>query len=150
MFLPGESHGQKSLVGYSPWGRKELETTKRLSSAQELSYDLRWRYLSCRTLGGHPWARDMGTVLWIDLIERVHSHHQNHEVLGKWMGRPGSGAWASAASQVQGWWGFSQLPGHNGGRSESSGTLALKGPSAITWSLYDSFGPKKTPMFLWL
>ena len=23
LFLPGESHGQKSLVGYNPWGRKE-------------------------------------------------------------------------------------------------------------------------------
>ena len=22
VFLPGKSHGQKSLVGYSPWGRK--------------------------------------------------------------------------------------------------------------------------------
>ena len=21
-FLPGESHGQRSLVGYSPWGRR--------------------------------------------------------------------------------------------------------------------------------
>ena len=28
--LPGESHGQRSLVGYSPWGHKELDTTKRL------------------------------------------------------------------------------------------------------------------------
>ena len=27
-FLPGESHGQRSLVGYSPWGRKELDTTE--------------------------------------------------------------------------------------------------------------------------
>ena len=26
-FLPGKSHGQRSLLGYSPWGRKELETT---------------------------------------------------------------------------------------------------------------------------
>ena len=26
--LPGESHGQRSLVGYSPWGLKELETTE--------------------------------------------------------------------------------------------------------------------------
>ena len=25
VFLPGESHGQRSLVGYSPWGRKESE-----------------------------------------------------------------------------------------------------------------------------
>ena len=28
VFLPGESHGQKSLVGYSPWGRKESHTTE--------------------------------------------------------------------------------------------------------------------------
>ena len=28
VFLPGESHGQKSLVGCSPWGCKELDTTE--------------------------------------------------------------------------------------------------------------------------
>ena len=26
--LPGESHGRRSLVGYSPWGRKESDTTE--------------------------------------------------------------------------------------------------------------------------
>ena len=26
--LPGEFHGQKSLVGYSPWGCKESDTTE--------------------------------------------------------------------------------------------------------------------------
>ena len=31
-FLPGESHGQRSLVGYSPWGHKELDTTEWLHS----------------------------------------------------------------------------------------------------------------------
>ena len=25
VFLPGEFHGQRSLVGYSPWDRKELD-----------------------------------------------------------------------------------------------------------------------------
>ena len=30
VFLPGEFHGQRSLVGYSPWGRKESDTTERL------------------------------------------------------------------------------------------------------------------------
>ena len=25
--LAGKSHGQRSLVGYSPWGRKESDTT---------------------------------------------------------------------------------------------------------------------------
>ena len=27
--LPGKSHGQRSLFGYSPWGRKESDTTER-------------------------------------------------------------------------------------------------------------------------
>ena len=31
-FLPGESHGQRSLVGYSPQGRRESDTTKGLST----------------------------------------------------------------------------------------------------------------------
>ena len=26
--LPGESHGQRSLAGYSPWDHKESDTTK--------------------------------------------------------------------------------------------------------------------------
>ena len=30
VFLPGESHGQRSLVGYSPWDHKESDTTERL------------------------------------------------------------------------------------------------------------------------
>ena len=28
VFLPGESHRQRSLVGYSPWGGTELDTTE--------------------------------------------------------------------------------------------------------------------------
>ena len=31
VFLPGESHGQRSLEGYSPCGHKESDTTERLS-----------------------------------------------------------------------------------------------------------------------
>ena len=30
VFLPGESQGQRSLAGYSPWGHKEPDTTERL------------------------------------------------------------------------------------------------------------------------
>ena len=30
VLLPGESHGGRSLVGYSSWGHKELDTTERL------------------------------------------------------------------------------------------------------------------------
>ena len=28
VFLPRESHGQRNLAGYSPWGRKESDTTE--------------------------------------------------------------------------------------------------------------------------
>ena len=30
VLLPGKSHGLRSLIGYSPWGHKELDTTERL------------------------------------------------------------------------------------------------------------------------
>ena len=30
VLLPGKSHGQRSLVGYSLWGRKESDTAERL------------------------------------------------------------------------------------------------------------------------
>ena len=32
VFLPGESHGQRSLAGYSPWGHKESDMTEWLST----------------------------------------------------------------------------------------------------------------------
>ena len=28
ILLPGESRGQRTLVGYSPWGHKELDMTE--------------------------------------------------------------------------------------------------------------------------
>jgi len=31
VFLPGESYGQRSLVGYSPWGRKESDMTEQVT-----------------------------------------------------------------------------------------------------------------------
>ena len=37
IILPGESHGQKSLAGYSPQGCKESDTTKQLHSCECMS-----------------------------------------------------------------------------------------------------------------
>ena len=37
MFLPGEFHGQRSLVGYSPWSHKESDMTEQLSTHMLLS-----------------------------------------------------------------------------------------------------------------
>ena len=38
VFLPGEFHGQRSLVGYSPQGCKESDTTKRLTLTHSLTH----------------------------------------------------------------------------------------------------------------
>ena len=32
VFLPGKFHGQRSLAGYSSWGRKESDTTEHTQS----------------------------------------------------------------------------------------------------------------------
>ena len=37
VFLPEESHGQRSLTGYSPWGRKELDTNGYTSTSHMVS-----------------------------------------------------------------------------------------------------------------
>ena len=39
VFLPGASHGQRSLAGFSPWDHKELDTAEATehSTAQELN-----------------------------------------------------------------------------------------------------------------
>ena len=36
-YLAGKSHGRRSLVGYSPWGRKESDTTERLHFTSSMS-----------------------------------------------------------------------------------------------------------------
>ena len=40
VFLPGESHGQRSLAAYGPCGCKELDTTKRLTLMAESEEEL--------------------------------------------------------------------------------------------------------------
>ena len=51
VFLPGESHGQRSLVGYSPWGRKELDMTEvsdfiflssKITADGDCSHEIKW------------------------------------------------------------------------------------------------------------
>ena len=51
VLLPGKSHGQRSLVGYSPWGRKESDTTEQLHF-----------HLSCSELRGAWWAAIYGVA----------------------------------------------------------------------------------------
>ena len=34
VFLPGKSHGQRSLAGYTPWDCKDSDTIEQLSTIQ--------------------------------------------------------------------------------------------------------------------
>ena len=43
VFLPGEFHGQRSLVGYSPQGHKELDMTEQLLLLQNWQLDF-WSF----------------------------------------------------------------------------------------------------------
>ena len=54
--LPGESHGQGSLAGYSPWAHKDWETTKHWSLEKAMaphSSALAWRT---------PWMEEPGSL----------------------------------------------------------------------------------------
>ena len=52
VFFLGESHGQGSLAGYSPWGCKELDTTEQLNTNQWLRIHLPMQGLWVRSLVG--------------------------------------------------------------------------------------------------
>ena len=60
VLLPGESQGQRSLVGYSPWGHEESDTTERLhfhlleKEMATHSSVLAWRIPGMEEPGGLP------------------------------------------------------------------------------------------------
>ena len=47
VFLPGKSHGQRSLAGYSPWGRKESDMTERLTVCWGIPWWLTSKEYTC-------------------------------------------------------------------------------------------------------
>ena len=63
VLLPGKSHGWRSMVGCSPWGREESDTTERLHFHFSLSCigegngnPLQYSYLENPRDGGAWWA----------------------------------------------------------------------------------------------
>ena len=61
VYFPGEFHGQRSLAGYSPWGRKESDMTERLTLSFSLSFQISWDDgLSCFSRWG---AEGVGKTL---------------------------------------------------------------------------------------
>ena len=62
VFLPGESHGQRSLEGYSPWGHKQSDSTEGLSAQTHMWYEYQGSVLLTHTSCGHLWPRKCSIV----------------------------------------------------------------------------------------
>ena len=121
VLLSGKCHGRRSLVGCSPWGRKELDTTEQLHFHFSLSCIGKGNGnpLQCSCLenprdGGAWWAAIYGVT-------------QSRTRL-KWLSRAGAGAAAAAAAKGS---------GRMGWISEKLKTLGR------IWDIQNMFEPNK-------
>ena len=80
VFLPGKSHGWRSLVGYSPWGRTESDRSERLHFHFSLSCTgegngnpLQCSYLENPRDGGAWWAAIYGVAQSRTQLKRLSS-----------------------------------------------------------------------------
>ena len=80
VFLPGKSHGRRSLVGCSPWGHEESDTTERLHFHFSLSCigERNGNPLQCSCLenprdGGAWWAAVYGVAQSQTRLKRLSS-----------------------------------------------------------------------------
>ena len=66
VFLPGEFLGQRSLTGYSLWGRKESDTTERLSLFPVMHWRRQWQPTPVFLPGESQGRRSLvGFHLWV-------------------------------------------------------------------------------------
>ena len=79
VLLPGKFHGQRSLVGYSPWGHKESDRTERLHFLSIVPFGERnGNPLQCSCLenprdGGAWWAAVYGVAQSRTWLKRLSS-----------------------------------------------------------------------------
>ena len=71
VLLPGKSHGQRSMVGHSPWGCKESDTTERLHFALTS--------LVAQTVKRLPavWDTQVRPLGWEDPVEKEMATHSS-------------------------------------------------------------------------
>ena len=87
VLLPGKSHERRSLVGYSPWGREESDTTERLHFHFSLSCigEGNGNPLQCSCLenprdGEAWWAAISGVAQSRTRLRRLSSSRKLHEI----------------------------------------------------------------------
>ena len=86
VLLPGKSHGRRSLVGYSPWGRWESDMTEQLHFHSSLSGtgEGNGNPLQCSCLenprdGGAWWAAVHGVAQSRTWLKRLSSSSSNNK-----------------------------------------------------------------------
>ena len=88
VLLPGKFHGQRSRVGFSPWGRKELDMTEWLHShfsvlciGEGNGNPLKCSWLENPRNGGAWWAAVYGVVqsrTWLKWLRSSSIHTHTH------------------------------------------------------------------------
>ena len=91
VFLPGKSHGQRSLIGCSPWGREESDTTEWLHFCFSLSCigERNGNPLWCSCLenprdGGAWWAAIYGVAQSWTRLKWLNNNNNNNVYLDRW------------------------------------------------------------------
>ena len=107
VLLPGKSHGRKSLIGCSPWGREELDTTERLHFHFSLSCigEGDGNPLQCSCLenprdGGAWWAAVYGVAQSRTRLKRL-SSSSSSRLYSPW-NSPGQNTGVGSLSLLQG------------------------------------------------
>ena len=80
VFLPGKSHGQRSLAGYSPWGYKESDTKHRVTKHTCFRV---WRYL---WFSMKKWELPLtgSTEVSVDMTQGLKSENNRFHLLALW------------------------------------------------------------------
>ena len=83
VFLPGEFHGDRSLVGYSSWSHKELDTTEWLTHTHTHTYSFKsslYKWLKQPFRYQEPWLlrmhcdRTLYCLHWLSFLSQRFSH----------------------------------------------------------------------------
>ena len=83
VILPGESHGQRNLEGYSPWGCKGLDTTERLTLSLSSLVD---RPHAIQTISSHNDSKKQSLLKFLSVCFSLpaHLHPKGQLIMALW------------------------------------------------------------------
>ena len=84
VFLPGESHGQRTLAGYSPWGHKESDMAEYLNLRRRKTWDPLRKNLGempLKLLSYHPFSFPLLSLDWLWYFPAAVQSHPKKKML---------------------------------------------------------------------